>query len=163
MNQLGVSARAQRKNALHHVYPNEQAFEDAIVESGDPLHIPPLLDELKAIADKVADKGLAVGSLVAPVWPGTVGASAMGSDEDREKFLLAVKKACRIAKIFNDHGVRKYGVIRIDSAEGPENWSKDPDANQDTIAATFPMTNASRMFMPAGSPSRVRPPRSPRT
>ncbi|MCH2127102.1 MAG: sugar phosphate isomerase/epimerase [Pirellulaceae bacterium] len=94
-------------------------------------------DEIKAIADKIADKGLSVGSLVAPVWPGTVGASAMGSAEDREKFVLAVKKACRIAQIFNEHGIRKYGVIRIDSAEGPANWQNDPAANTKKIAETF--------------------------
>lgn len=94
-------------------------------------------DEIKAIADKIADKGLAVGSLVAPVWPGTVGASAMGSAEDREKFVLAVKKACRIAQIFNEHGIRKYGVIRIDSAEGPANWQNDPAGNTKKIAETF--------------------------
>ena len=76
-------------------------------------------DQLKEIADLIAGNNLNIGSLVAPVWPGTVGASAMGSDEDREKFLTAVRKACRIAKVFNDHGVRKYGVIRIDSATGP--------------------------------------------
>lgn len=94
-------------------------------------------DEIKAIADKIADKGLSVGSLVAPVWPGTVGASAMGSAEDREKFVLAVKKACRIAQIFNEHGIRKYGVIRIDSAEGPANWQNDPAGNTKKIAETF--------------------------
>ncbi|MGI9647047.1 MAG: acyl-CoA dehydrogenase family protein, partial [Acidimicrobiia bacterium] len=33
-----------------HIYPVEEAFEEAIVDSGDPLHIPPVLDELKAIA-----------------------------------------------------------------------------------------------------------------
>ena len=35
-------------------------------------------DELKAIADKVASHGFNIGSLVAPIWPGTVGDSAMG-------------------------------------------------------------------------------------
>src|SRR6476469_2507483 len=35
--------------------------------------------DIRAMADKIASKGLLVGSLVAPVWPGTVGASAMGS------------------------------------------------------------------------------------
>ena len=30
-----------------HIYPNEQRFEEEIAASGDPLHIPPLLDELK--------------------------------------------------------------------------------------------------------------------
>ncbi|MEP6673396.1 MAG: sugar phosphate isomerase/epimerase, partial [Chthoniobacter sp.] len=74
-------------------------------------------DELKKIADLIASKGFNVGSLVAPVWAGTVGDSAMGDDAQQEKFLSAVKMACRIAGIFNKHGVRKYGVIRIDSAE----------------------------------------------
>ncbi len=94
-------------------------------------------DQLKAIADKIAAHNLAVGSLVAPVWPGTVGGSAMGSDTDRGNFVLAVKKACRIAKIFNEHGVRKYGVIRIDSADSPSHWLADPEGNTKQIAATF--------------------------
>ncbi len=94
-------------------------------------------DAIKALADKIAAHGLAVGSLVAPVWPGTVGASAMGSEEDRKKFVLAVEKACRIGKILNEHGVRKYGVIRIDSADGPGHWAEDPAGNTEKIAATF--------------------------
>jgi sugar phosphate isomerase/epimerase len=93
-------------------------------------------DELKRIADLIAGYGLKVGTLVAPIWPGTVGASAMGSDEDREKFVLAVRKACRIARIFNEHGVRQYGNIRIDSAESVEAWDQDPEGNK-KIAATF--------------------------
>ena len=94
-------------------------------------------DDVKRIADKIAGKGLAVGSVVAPVWPGTVGDSSMGTPEQRAKFVLAVKKACRIAKILNSHGVRKYGVIRIDAAEGPSHWTSDPVANTKKIAATF--------------------------
>lgn len=94
-------------------------------------------DQIKAMADKIAAHGLAVGSLVAPVWPGTVGASAMGSEEDRKKFVFAVEKACRIGKILNEHGVRKYGVIRIDSADGPAHWTEDPAGNTAKIAATF--------------------------
>ena len=94
-------------------------------------------DDVKRIADKIAGKGLAVGSVVAPVWPGTVGDSSMGTPEQRAKFVLAVKKACRIAKILNSHGVRKYGVIRIDAAEGPSHWTSDPVGNTKKIAATF--------------------------
>ncbi len=94
-------------------------------------------DDLKAMADKIAGHGLAVGSLVAPIWPGTVGDSAMGDEEARKKFVLAVEKACRIGKILNEHGVRQYGVIRIDSADSPENWGKDPEANTKLIAQTF--------------------------
>ena len=55
-------------------------------------------DDLKAMADRVTAKGLKVGSLVAPIWPGTVGDSAMGDSEARKKFVLAVEKACRIAR-----------------------------------------------------------------
>ncbi len=94
-------------------------------------------DELRRIADFVASKNLSIGSLVAPVWPGTVGGSAMGTDQDRANFVLAVKKACRIAKVFNEHGVRQYGVIRIDSADSPSHWSADPEGNTKKIAATF--------------------------
>ena len=93
--------------------------------------------ELKTIADKIASYGFSVGSLVAPVWPGTVGDSAMGDDEQQQKFLMAVEKACHIAKVFNDHGVRKYGVIRIDSATGPETWAEEPKAGTARIAETF--------------------------
>jgi len=94
-------------------------------------------DAIRAIADKIAGKGLAVGSLVAPVWPGTVGDSAMGDAEARKKFVLAVEKACRIAKVLNKHGVRKYGIIRIDSADNPTHWSADPKGNTAKIAQTF--------------------------
>ena len=44
---------------------------------------------LKKIADTIAKQGFSVGSLVAPVWPGTVGDSAMGDAAAREKFLSA--------------------------------------------------------------------------
>ena len=95
-------------------------------------------EELTKIADQIASYGFSVGSLVAPVWPGTVGDSAMGDAAAREKFLSAVKMACRIAGIFEKHGVRKYGVIRIDSAEfGVEKWRADAKANTSKIAATF--------------------------
>jgi sugar phosphate isomerase/epimerase len=95
-------------------------------------------DELNRIADLIASHGFDVGSLVAPVWPGTIGDSAMGDDTAREKFLSAVTMACRIAKVFENHGVRKGGVIRIDSAEfGVEKWREDSVANTKRIAETF--------------------------
>jgi sugar phosphate isomerase/epimerase len=95
-------------------------------------------DQLKETADLIAGHGFDVGSLVAPVWPGTVGDSAMGTDEQQGKFLDAVKVACRIAKVFNDHGVRKGGVIRIDSAEfGVEKWKANPGEGTARIIDTF--------------------------
>ena len=95
------------------------------------------VDEIKKMADKIANKGLNVGSLVAPVWPGTVGDSSFGSPDQRAKFVFAVKKACRIARILNDHGVRKYGIIRIDAAGNPSSWATDPVGNTKKIAETF--------------------------
>jgi hypothetical protein len=61
----------------------------------------------------------------------------MGSDQDRKNFVLAVQKACRIAQLLNKHGVRKYGVIRIDAADSPTHWLEDPIGNTKKIAATF--------------------------
>jgi sugar phosphate isomerase/epimerase len=94
-------------------------------------------DDLKRLADKIAAKSLVVGSVVAPVWPPTGGGSAMGSDEERGNFLTQVRKACRIAKTLKDLGIRKYGVVRIDSAASPADWAKDPAGNQRKIADTF--------------------------
>jgi sugar phosphate isomerase/epimerase len=95
-------------------------------------------DELLRIADQIASYGFSVGSLVAPVWPGTVGDSAMGDDAAREKFLSAVRMACRIAGVFERHGIRKYGVIRIDSAEfGVAKWRENPKTSTSKIAGTF--------------------------
>jgi sugar phosphate isomerase/epimerase len=118
---------------------NGEKFDGVDLFLFDP-HIPIELsdDEVKKIADKIAGHGLNVGSLVAPVWPGTVGDSAMGTPEQREKFITAVKKACRISQLFDQHGVRKYGVIRIDSAEfGVSQWRENPGANTKKIAETF--------------------------
>lgn len=95
-------------------------------------------DELKQIAEQIAGYGFNIGSLVAPVWGGTVGDTAMGDEESSRKFLEAVKVACRIAGVFNKSGVRKYGVIRIDSADNSiEQWSQDPESNTAKIAKTF--------------------------
>jgi sugar phosphate isomerase/epimerase len=94
-------------------------------------------DDLKKLAEKIRSKHLAIGSLVAPVWPPTGGGSAMGSEEDRRNFLTQVRKACSIGRKLRDTGVRKYGVIRIDSAASPAEWAKDPAGNTRKIAETF--------------------------
>ena len=94
-------------------------------------------EDLKLLADKLASYNLVAGSLVAPVWPPVGGGSAMGSDEERSRFLTQVRKACIIAKRLRDLGIRKYGVIRIDSAVGPHEWSADPSGNTSLIATTF--------------------------
>jgi sugar phosphate isomerase/epimerase len=94
-------------------------------------------DELKALADKVAARRLSIGSLVAPVWAPTGGGSAMGNEEERGRFLTQVRKACAIGRKLRDLGVRKYGVVRIDSAASPAEWARDPSGNTRRIADTF--------------------------
>jgi sugar phosphate isomerase/epimerase len=94
-------------------------------------------DDLAKLAEKLSSKNLLAGSLVAPVWPTTGGGSAMGDEEERGRFLTQVKKACAIGKKLRDLGVRKYGVIRIDSAASPAEWAKDPEAGTRKIAQTF--------------------------
>jgi sugar phosphate isomerase/epimerase len=94
-------------------------------------------DDLKRLADKVRSHNLAIGSVVAPVWPPTGGGSAMGTEAERKQFCEQVRKGCRIAKKLREIGVRPYGVVRIDSAGGPGDWARAPEENQQKIAATF--------------------------
>lgn len=95
-------------------------------------------DELKTLADKARQRNLTIGSVVAPVWPPTGGGSAMGSDEDRKKFLTQVRKGCSIARRLREMGIRPYGVVRIDSATSVGEWAEgDRNANSKKIAETF--------------------------
>jgi hypothetical protein len=61
----------------------------------------------------------------------------MGNAEERGRFLTQVRKSCEIARKLNALGVRPYGVIRIDSATGIEDWAKDPAGSTKKIADTF--------------------------
>ena len=94
-------------------------------------------DPIRLLADKARARNLAIGSVVAPVWPSTGGGSAMGDVKDRKQFLTQVRKACRIALRLRELGVRPNGVVRIDSACGVVEWSDDPTGNQERIAETF--------------------------
>ena len=93
--------------------------------------------DIENLARKISSHNLAVGSLVAPVWPPTGGGPAMGNEADRELFITQVEKACRIGQTLRNTGIRKYGVIRIDSAAGPGDWAHDPEGNTQKIADTF--------------------------
>ncbi len=94
-------------------------------------------DQLKQLADKAAARNLAIGSVVAPVWPPTDGGAAMGDAAEQEKFLTQVHKGCRIAAKLREIGIRPHGVVRIDSSSGIEDWLADPVANTARIADTF--------------------------
>jgi sugar phosphate isomerase/epimerase len=117
---------------------NGQKFDGIDLFLFDPhVSIDSSDEDLKKLADKVRAKNLAIGSLVAPVWPPTGGGSAMGSDAERKQFVEQVAKACRIGRKLRQLGVRHDGVIRIDSAASPAEWAKDPEGNQKKIADTF--------------------------
>ncbi|MGA2737782.1 MAG: TIM barrel protein [Bryobacteraceae bacterium] len=94
-------------------------------------------DDLARLADEVRAFDLAIGSVVAPVWPPTGGGSAMGNAEERKSFVAQVRKACRIARKLRELGVRPNGIVRIDSATSPAEWAKDPGGNTRLIAQTF--------------------------
>ena len=103
-------------------------------------HIDPFIseDDIKRLADKIASHGLRVGSLVAPVWKETNSGSAMGDNVQQNNFLTAITRACRIAKVFDQHGIRQSGVIRVDSAEfGIEKWKENPQMNTARIVNSF--------------------------
>lgn len=94
-------------------------------------------DDLARLAENMGSKGLVVGSLVAPVWGATGGGSAMGDESEKARFLGQVRKACRIGRKLRDLGIRRYGIIRIDSAATPAEWAKNPKENTERIAQTF--------------------------
>ena len=93
-------------------------------------------DDIRRLADKIATRGLAIGSLVAPVWPPVGGGSAMGSADERKRFVAVVEKACRIGRQLREIGIRPSGVVRIDSATGVDAWAADPVGNSRLIAQT---------------------------
>ncbi len=96
-------------------------------------------DGIKALADNVGARGLAIGSAVAPVWPPVGGGSAMDEGDGRRAFLDAVRKACAIMAKLKEIGVRQGGVVRIDTATGVGDWAADPAGNTAKMAETFRM------------------------
>jgi len=93
-------------------------------------------DDLKRWADLFRKNNLVIGSMVAPIWPPS-GGPAFGSEEERKQFLDMILKSCKIGRKLKDLGIRPSGIVRIDTAGGPEDWSKDPEGNQKQNAETF--------------------------
>jgi sugar phosphate isomerase/epimerase len=90
-------------------------------------------EDIKKLVEKLRSHGLAIGSLVAPIW----GGPAMGSKEERTHFVDMVRKACAFGSKLREAGIRPNGVVRIDSASSPQNWALDPAGNTKLIAETF--------------------------
>ncbi len=93
--------------------------------------------EVRRMSDHIASYGLKVGSFVAPIWGGAGGGSAMGSADDRARFLTQVRKACAIGQQMREIGIRPTGGIRVDSSTGVADWDKDPVGGTKLIAETF--------------------------
>ena len=93
--------------------------------------------EVRRMSDHIASFGLKVGSFVAPIWGGAGGGSAMGSADDRARFLTQVRKACAIGQQMREIGIRPTGGIRVDSSTGVGDWDKDPVGGTKLIAETF--------------------------
>ena len=95
-------------------------------------------DEVKRLADKVQARGLAIGSIVAPVWPPVGGGSAMGSASDRKKFVENVRKSCRLGQELARPG---RAPLTASSAsirpQAPANWPRTPRATPRKSAQTF--------------------------
>lgn len=122
---------------------NGQTFDGVDLFLAEP-HTPIDADDeqIAALAEAVRSRGLVVGSVVAPVWPPVGGGSAMGTPEERDRFVEMVENAARIASRLTELGVRPYGVVRIDSATGVDAWAECPEANTETIAETFRRASA---------------------
>ena len=107
------------------------------------------LDAVKRMSDHIAGYGLEVGSFVAPIWGGAGGGSAMGSKDDRKRFLDQVRKASEIGRQMRALGIRPTGGIRVDSSDSVEHWDADPRATRSSSPkpsarpATSPPTMAS--------------------
>ena len=86
-------------------------------------------DDLKRLADKI--RGEESRRRLARRAGVAADRRRLGDGQRRgaEAFLTQVRKACAIGRKLRDLGVRKYGVVRIDSAASPADWAKDPAGN----------------------------------
>ncbi len=113
-------------------------FDGVDLFLSDPhISIDSTVDDIKALSEKISGMDLEIGSVVAPVWAPTGGGSAMGSTEERQRFITQVRKACKIARQMRELGIRPHGIVRIDSSVDPATWATDPVGNTKRIAATF--------------------------
>lgn len=117
---------------------NGQGFDGIDLNLMEPhFDIDSSKEAILAFADRVSESGLHIGTVGAPIWPTVGGGSAMGSQTERKRFLKMIKKTCEYTAVLNQHGVRQYGSIRIDSADSPVHWAENPQQNTKLIAQTF--------------------------
>jgi sugar phosphate isomerase/epimerase len=93
--------------------------------------------ETKRLAGMAQARNLAVGTVVAPIYEGTGGGSPMTDAGARKRFVGQVRKACRVAQLLREMGIRPNGAVRLDTGIGPAAWAQDPKGNTKRIAETF--------------------------
>jgi len=94
-------------------------------------------DQTKALAEKARARNLAVGTVVAPIYAGTGGGSPIGTPEEHKNFIGQVRKACRVAQLLRESGVRPHGAVRFDTGIDVASWAEDPEGNMRKIAEVF--------------------------
>lgn len=86
---------------------NGHGFDDIDLNLMEPhVDIDAPKEAIVAFAERVAECGLRIGTVGAPIWPPAGGGSAMGSQAERKRFLEMVRKTCEYAAVLNQHGVR---------------------------------------------------------
>jgi len=121
-----------------HAEVDGSKFDGVDLFLADPhISIDSSKDDIARLVEKISGFGLEVGSVVAPVWEPTGGGSAMGTTEERGRFVTQVRKACEIASQLREMGIRPHGIVRIDSSVDPGSWAQDPVSNTKLIAQTF--------------------------
>jgi len=94
-------------------------------------------DGIKRLADKILFRGFVVVRWSRRSGRPTGGGSAMGSDDDRKRFLEQVEKRANIAQKTARAWRSPYGVVRIDSASGVEIGPRTPRPISARIIETF--------------------------
>ena len=94
-------------------------------------------DETKRLAEMAQARNLVVGTVVAPIYEGTGGGSPMTDAAARTAYVGQVRKACRVAQLLREMGVRPNGTVRIDTGIDPASWSEDAGGNTQRIVETF--------------------------
>ncbi|MBL7133564.1 MAG: TIM barrel protein [Phycisphaerae bacterium] len=94
-------------------------------------------DQTKRLAEMAKARDLAVGTVVAPIYEGTGGGSSMTDAAARAAFVGQVRKACRVAQLLREMGVRPNGAVRLDTGVDPGSWAEDPKGNTRRIVETF--------------------------
>jgi sugar phosphate isomerase/epimerase len=95
------------------------------------------INEARRLAEMAQIRGLDVGTLVAPIYEGAGGGSPIGTKKEKTRYIVQVRKTCKVAQQLRELGARPHGNVRIDTGINPEDWAQAPTENTKKIAAVF--------------------------